>query len=82
VVGKQYISQYWKDVLGTGDDPANGRWFTNGPNNDNIGLYGGLTNGLPKQPDFDTANEKYIPTNETGTSARVDNTNGLHRRPR
>ena len=77
VFGKQYLSEAWQDFLNTDEDPANGEWYTNSPTNDNMGLYGGLTDQNLGYS-FDTTNETYVPTQTVGQSATTDNTNGLN----
>ena len=67
----------WKKHLGTDEDPANGKWYTNGANNDGIGLYGGLTDTIDQNATFDEANKKFTPTQRLAASSVVDNRNGL-----
>jgi hypothetical protein len=76
VVGP-YLASAWKRQLNTTEDPANGRWYTNGANNDNIGLYGGLSDKLPTGLQFDQSNLTYLPKQIVAASSIVDNTNGL-----
>ena len=52
VIGK-YLSDMWKRELGTNSDPANGKHYENGANNDHIGLYGGLSDNAATQLRFD-----------------------------
>ena len=41
---QSYLVSAWRNQLNTSEDPANGQWSAlTGANNDNIGLYGGLT---------------------------------------
>jgi Ca2+-binding RTX toxin-like protein len=77
VFGKEYLSEAWQAYLDTDRDPANGEWYTNSPTNDNMGLYGGLTDQNLGYS-FDTSNETYVPTQSVGQSATTDNTNGLN----
>src|SRR5262249_16064130 len=51
VIGS-YLQAMWKRDLNTGKDPANGKWFENGANNDHVGLYGGLTDNAATQLAF------------------------------
>lgn len=74
--GRKYLVEAWQDYLNTGRDPANGKWYTNSPTNDNMGLYGGLYDQqMPTE--FDTDHQNYIPTQLTSNIVRIDNTNGL-----
>lgn len=68
----------WQHNLGTTEDPANGQWYTNGPNNDGIGLYGGLTDSIPQQLQLDTQAAVYSPQQILADTAIVDNRNGLN----
>ncbi len=72
------LQTVWQKNLGTSEDPANGRWFTDGANNDAIGLYGGLTDTAPTQLTFNQAAQQYLPTQITCTSSIMDNRNGLN----
>ncbi|HXW78207.1 MAG TPA: ETX/MTX2 family pore-forming toxin [Acidimicrobiales bacterium] len=72
-----YIANAWKRWLNTGEDPANGKWYTNGANNDGIGLYGGLNDALPTGLTFDESALTYLPKQIVASSAIVDNRNGL-----
>jgi Clostridium epsilon toxin ETX/Bacillus mosquitocidal toxin MTX2 len=72
-----YLANAWKHQLNTGEDPANGRWYTTGANNDGIGLYGGLTDTLPTGLVFDQSHLTYLPTQIVAASSIVDNTKGL-----
>jgi hypothetical protein len=67
----------WKKHLGTDKDPANGKWYTNGANNDGVGLYGNLTDTIDQNATFDEANKKFTPTQRLAASSVVDNRNGL-----
>lgn len=75
VVGS-YIAEAWKKYLNTGDDPANGRWYTNGANGDNIGLYGGLTDALPAGLVFNQNALTYLPKQVVAASGIVNNSQG------
>lgn len=75
---QQALQAMWKKNLGTSEDPANGRWFTNGANGDSIGLYGGLTDTAPTQLTFNQGSQQYLPSQITCTSSIVDNRNGLN----
>ncbi len=72
-----YLSQMWKKDLNTGEDPANGKWYENGANNDGAGLYGGLTDNAATQLQFDDAQKQYIPEQVVCDTASLDNRNGL-----
>ena len=74
---KSVLTAMWKKALNTDQDPANGRWFTNGANNDGKGLYGGLTDSIDTTAIFDMANKNYSPTQRLAASSIVDNRNGL-----
>ena len=75
---QQALQKVWQKNLGTSEDPANGKWFTNGANNDSIGLYGGLTDTVPTQLTFNKGAQQYLPSQITCTSSIVDNRNGLN----
>lgn len=68
----------WQHDLGTGEDPANGHWYTNGANGDGIGLYGGLTDSIPSQIQLLTNDAVYQPQTILAATGTVDNTNGLN----
>jgi hypothetical protein len=72
-----YLSQMWKKDLNTGEDPANGKWYENGANNDGAGLYGGLTDNAATQLQFNDAQKQYIPEQVVCDTASLDNRNGL-----
>jgi hypothetical protein len=73
----QYLTAAWKKNLNTGKDPANGKWYENGPNNDGIGLYGGLSDELASELIFDEAQKVYQPKQIVAATATADNRNGL-----
>ena len=67
----------WQKTLNTTEDPTNdNQWLTNGPNNDKIGLYGGLSDGQPELT-FDETAMTYQPKQIIATTDIVDNSNGL-----
>ena len=78
---KQLIGSYliamWKRDLNTGEDASNGQWYENGANNDNIGLYGGLSDNAATTLNFDESQKSYLPEAIVCNSATVDNSNGL-----
>ena len=75
---KPLLKSAWQQTLSTKDDPTNNNfWVTNGPNHDNIGLYGGLTDRPPLMLTFDDAAATGQATNRIVDTATVDNTNGL-----
>lgn len=71
-----YLAKAWEKYLNTDKDPANGRWYTNGPDNDNMGLYGGLSDAYP-QLSFDAAKGNVQHTRIVAASGEVDNRKGL-----
>jgi len=71
------LTNMWKKDLNTNDDPANGKWYTNGANGDGVGLYGGLTDDVDHTVYFDQAHKGFSTEQFVATSATVDNTNGL-----
>lgn len=78
VVGQQIIPAVWQGHLGTDQDPSDGgKYYTTDPSGLG-GLYGQLQDVLSQQPNFNTSAATYTPTQETGTSVVVDNTNGLN----
>lgn len=72
-----YLQAMWKKDLNTGEDPANGRWFETGANNDDIGLYGGLTDNAATTLQFNEAQKQYLPEAVVCDTATLDNINGL-----
>ena len=73
-----YLVSAWEKQLNTSDDPANGQWYTNGPNKDNIGLYGGLTDTQQGDLQFVLEEQSSTPTATVFASATVSNLNGLN----
>lgn len=71
------LTRMWQKQLGTDEDPANGRWYTNGANDDNVGLYGGLTDTMDGNATLDEASKHYAPTQVVAAYSTVDNRNGL-----
>ena len=72
-----YLQRMWQRDLNTGEDPANGKWWENGANNDHIGLYGGLTDNASTQLAFNESQKQYIPEAVVCDTATIDNRNGL-----
>lgn len=73
----QYIVDAWQNALDTELDPADGQWYTNGPNNSRLGLYGGLTDALATELIFDNDKKVLTPHQAVADTAIVDNRNGL-----
>ena len=73
---RQWVGHAWQRALKTFEDPANFKWYTNGPNNDAIGLYGGLSDA---DPEVTVEQGGLKCTSRTIDAARdiVDNRNGL-----
>jgi hypothetical protein len=61
-VVKPYIAAAWQKHLNTTEDPANGQWYTTGSSNDNIGLYGGLSDTPPNELTFDQSSLTSTPS--------------------
>jgi hypothetical protein len=40
------LTKAWQKIQGNDWDPANGQWYTNGANNDGMGLYGGISDTI------------------------------------
>jgi hypothetical protein len=76
ILGK-YLSDMWKRELCTGRDPANGKWYENGANNDKAGLYGALTDNASTELLFDESQKAYTPESIVCDTATLDNRNGL-----
>lgn len=72
-----YLSDVWKQELGTGKDPANGKWYEDGANHHHIGLYGGLTDTASTELIFDESQKAYTPEKIVCDTAILDNRNGL-----
>lgn len=70
------LTAMWQKDLGTSADPANGQWYTNGPNNDHDGLYGGLTDSLPVSLTLDTTNAVCSQTTSVCVSQDFNNIDG------
>jgi Clostridium epsilon toxin ETX/Bacillus mosquitocidal toxin MTX2 len=73
----QHIATAWMEHFAYWEDPANGAWYTTGPNGDGIGLYGGLTDTPAAGLVFDQSNLTFLPRQFLADSAIVDNRNGL-----
>jgi hypothetical protein len=71
------LSDAWQNQLGTEMDPADGQWFSNGPQN-NGGLYGNLQDKLDTEVIFTkTGNEVRLnKTPQVADSATLDNRDG------
>lgn len=69
------IADAWQNHLQTEMDPADGRWFANGPGN-NGGLYGSLVDTLATELVFDENRPTINRTKVIGTSGVADNRNG------
>lgn len=70
------IVDAWQSHFNTEADPADGQWFTNGPNN-NGGLFGQLTDTLASELIFDESQKIFTPNQVSAATAVVDNRNGL-----
>jgi hypothetical protein len=66
----------WQNYLGTESDPANGKWFRNGPNN-SAGLFGGLTDTLATDLVFDSGKASVNKQKAVAASTTLDNRAGL-----
>jgi Clostridium epsilon toxin ETX/Bacillus mosquitocidal toxin MTX2 len=71
-----YIVDAWQNHFNTEMDPADGQWFTNGPNN-NGGLYGRLTDTLATELVFDESKQIFTPHQIAAATAIADNRDGL-----
>lgn len=80
VVGKQYIARAWQNQYNTTADPSGGgQYYTTNPGSSSPGgLYGQLFDQIDSKPTFDNAHAVYVPSTQTGTSGKQDNTNGLN----
>jgi hypothetical protein len=72
-----WIIDAWQKELGTEMDPADGRWFTNGPGNTRTGLFGGLTDTLATELIFEESSKIFTPHQKAAVGGTVDNRNGL-----
>ncbi|WP_342088752.1 ETX/MTX2 family pore-forming toxin [Dyadobacter sp. OTU695] len=70
------IVDAFQEQLNTEMDPANGQWFTNGPNN-NGGLYGSLVDTLATSLVFLPNELVLTPHKLAADTAIIDNRNGL-----
>jgi len=66
----------WQQHLGTEMDPADGQWFSNGPDN-NGGLYGHVTDKVRDELVFDSSQHDATLNKVTGMTGIADNRNGL-----
>jgi hypothetical protein len=70
------IMDAWQNQLGTESDPANGKWFRNGPNN-SPGLFGGLTDELATQLVFSQGQAAVNRQKQVAATTTLDNRAGL-----
>lgn len=70
------LTGMWQKRLGTDEDPANGKWFTNGANGNSVGLYGGLTDSMASNAVLDVRNQQYRSRQIVAAASVVDNRNG------
>lgn len=70
------IVDAFQEQLNTEMDPANGQWFSHGPDN-NGGLYGNLTDELAKELVFLPNETTMEPNKIAADTAVIDNRNGL-----
>jgi len=75
---KETLTVMWQKTLNTNSDPADGKWYTNGANNDGAGLYGNLTDRIDTTVNYDPKGVSFTRTQFTADSATVDNRNGLN----
>lgn len=73
-----WIIDAWQNEMGTEMDPADGQWFTNGPENTRMGLFGGLTDRLASELIFDESSKIFTPHQKAVCTDIVDNRNGLN----
>jgi hypothetical protein len=71
-----FIVDAWQNHFDTEMDPADGQWFTNGPNN-NGGLYGKLSDVLASELVFDESKKIFTPNQVAAATAIADNRDGL-----
>ena len=75
---KNALIEMWKKELDTGLDPTNNKWFDTGPQDDNRGLYGGLTDCIDSQIQYDDKSlHKHTQSNIMCQNTIVDNRNNL-----
>jgi hypothetical protein len=72
-----YLAKAWQGDLNTTEDPAGGKWYTNGANNDGVGLYGGLSDSAATTLNLNKGAQQYLPQLAICNSAITDNRNGL-----
>jgi len=75
---KATLTAMWKKEMNTNLDPADGKYYSNGPNNDGVGLYGNLTDWIDTTVHYNSSGISYTRTQFVADSATVDNTNGLN----
>ena len=73
-----WIIDAWQNELDTEMDPADGKWFTNGPGNSRVGLFGGLSDRLADELIFEETSKIFTPHQKSVDTAIVDNRNGLN----
>lgn len=74
---KKLLFPHGKKKMNTGLDPGS-KWTENGPNNDGVGLYGGLTDQVDADVKFDEAKKTYSKADIVVAYSVVDNRNGLN----
>jgi len=74
---KQTLTTMWKKTLNTTLDPADGQYYTYGPNG-GVGLYGNLTDTVDTSVYYNNSGISFTRTQFVADSATVDNTNGLN----
>src|SRR5262245_49351432 len=65
----------WQQYLNTGEDPANGQWYTSGPNGGVGGLYGALTDTAASTLNLQSGQQS-VPQAATVNVAVTDNRAG------
>ena len=72
-----WIMDAWQNEFDTEMDPSDGQWYTHGPNNSRIGLYGGLEDSLASELIYEESSKIFRPHQKTVDTAIHDNRNGL-----
>jgi hypothetical protein len=79
IFGKQIIPAAWQVLEGITQDPSDGgKYYVTNPDGSKGGLYGLLQDEIAEQPNFDKSKAVYTPTDQAGSSVKVDNRNGLN----
>jgi len=75
------LTKTWQRELNTDQDPANHKWYENGANGDQVGLYGGLTDSIDPNVYVDDSRKVFSRDVVAVFTQDADNRNGLNPSP-